>query len=67
MWDVWGWGKGAGFSFGCFGGILVLFSSCTTSEGNMQLSPVFSGSCCVCLLVCLCAGQSSGADRAELL
>lgn len=70
MWDVWGWGEGAEFSFGWFGGILVLFSNCTTNGGNMQLSPVFCGSCnrmSWSLLICLCAAQNSGADRVELL
>lgn len=45
MWDVWGSGEGAGFLFDWSGGILVLFSSCSTSGGNTQLSPVFSRSC----------------------
>lgn len=72
MWGVWGWGGGAGFLFGWVGFCFVLFSSCATSGGETQASPVFLGGAvmelaCACLLVCLFADQSSGQPGVVLL
>ena len=65
MCGVWGWGGGAGFLVGWLGVFLVLFSSCATSGGKMQASPLFLGgavmeSACACLLVHHFPAQSSG-------
>jgi len=53
------------------GAFLVLFSSCATSGGKTQASPLFLGGvavelACACLLVRLFAAQSSGQPRAVL-
>lgn len=63
-----------GLGWGCWvfvwlvGVFLVLFSSCATSGGKTQASPLFLGGAvmelaCACLLVRLFAAQSSGQPR----
>lgn len=63
--------RGLGFCLVGLGVFWFCFQAVPQVEGIHSFHPFLVGAvrewACLCLLVCLCAGQSSGAARAELL